>query len=449
MNMLGFFLFTSAIVTTIPILGQASDAINTPHIIVSRSNTLVDERISIRIEGLDPLQEAELEAKATDAEGKLWISSATFQANQSGSIDLDDKAPVQGSYEGVDGMGLMWSMSPASKQPLGFAVSSDPINITLQLLIDGQEIDSTTILRSWSLSGVKKIVVREEGLVGTLFIPSTSDRLPPVVMTLNGSNGGVNEPRAELLAAHGFAVFTLGYFGMEGLPSTLEHIPIEYFECAFAWLKKRSDLDGSRIGILGGSKGGELVLILGTMFPESMQAIVAIVPSSAVYPGCADTDHPLPAWLHQGIPLEPIAYMTPVELDLGLDAEHPIWLSPYFFKGMEQNPEAFRDAAIPVEKIACPLLLVSGGDDQMWPSEFYAEQVKMRCDEQGTVRCVHLNYPNAGHQIGLPFLPAPSTVSWHPVTKRWYFMGGSAKENELAKRDSWSKIIRFLEDQLK
>ena len=33
-----------------------------------------------------------------------------------------------------------------------------------------------------------------------------------------------------------------------------------------------------------------------------------------------------------------------------------------------EDRAAIRDAAIPVERIRCPLLLVSGDDDAMWPS---------------------------------------------------------------------------------
>lgn len=420
-------------------------SLTTPRIILSKENALVDDPISIQIEGLSPFQEVELVAKSIDAENELWVAKASFKADRNGFLFLDGEAPLTGNYQGVDGMGLFWSMSPASGKHISYAFSSKSIEVTFHLLVNGEEIASATTWRSWSLSEMRKILVREEGIIGTLFIPTTPEP-PPVVITLNGSAPGVNESRAELLAAHGFAVFTLGYFGMEGLPSTLEYVPIEYFEKAFAWIKKRTDLDGSRMAILGGSKGGELVLLLGTLFPGSMQAIVAIVPDCSIFPGCAEDD-PKPAWTYQGSVYKPVAFMAPVEKEKGLVPEDPIWLTPYFFKGIEEKPKLFEKARIPVEKIRCPILLVSASDDQMWPSAFFSEQVISRCEKSG-VSCKHLNYPKAGHQMTIPFLPAPSLISWHPVTKRWYYMGGTAKDNEMAKRDYWFKTIQFLNQQL-
>lgn len=417
-----------------------------PHIVVSKQEAFIDEPISISVEDLKPFQLIELKASTTDVANEPWSSFAKFKANQEGIVSLNEDIPFEGSYDFANGMGLIWSMKPIASEVSSFALSLEPIQITLQLLIDDKIVNSIVIQRNWLLPNVQKIIVREQGIVGTLFIPQTQEPAP-VIITFNGSDGGVNENRAALLASHGFAVFTLAYFGIEPLPATLENIEIEYIEKAFAWIKKRSDLDGSRIGIWGGSKGGELVLILGTLFPESIQAIVGVIPSCAVYPGCAE-GNPLPAWRYKGALLEPIAYMMPVEPEAGVNRDDPIWLTPYFFKGIEQKPELFRDAAIKVEKIQCPILLVSGGDDQMWPSGFYSEKVKKRCD-QANVPCTHLYYPKAGHQIRIPYLPAPGLTSWHPVTKRWYFMGGTTKDNELAKQDFWPKMLKFFEDTLK
>ena len=39
---------------------------------------------------------------------------------------------------------------------------------------------------------------------------------PSLVLVLNGSNGGLNEPRAALYASHGFAALALAYFNTPG-----------------------------------------------------------------------------------------------------------------------------------------------------------------------------------------------------------------------------------------
>src|SRR4030095_8419665 len=65
--------------------------------------------------------------------------------------------------------------------------------------------------------GVERALVRTHGLVGTLFTPATRGPAPRVIL-LGGGEGGLHEIDGALLAAHGFAVLSLAYFGAEGLP---------------------------------------------------------------------------------------------------------------------------------------------------------------------------------------------------------------------------------------
>ena len=56
-------------------------------------------------------------SQAADAKGQRWRGEATFAADGDGVVDLDRSAPVSGSYGGADGMGLFWSMRPATGDP--------------------------------------------------------------------------------------------------------------------------------------------------------------------------------------------------------------------------------------------------------------------------------------------------------------------------------------------
>src|SRR5262245_38828601 len=116
----------------------------------------------------------------------------------------------------------------------------------------------------WS---VKPIPVRDDGLVGTLFLPSTPPP-HPMVITLGGSVPGVFTPPAIMLASNGIAALALAYFGVEGLPSALAHIPLEYFAKAIRWCQSRRDLQPNAIAVAGSSRGGELALLLAATFPE-------------------------------------------------------------------------------------------------------------------------------------------------------------------------------------
>jgi hypothetical protein len=60
------------------------------------------------------------------------------------------------------------------------------------------------------------------------------------VIVLSGGGGGIDEHRGAILASHGYAALSLGYFNVEGLPRGLVNIPLEYFENAIRWMRRQS-----------------------------------------------------------------------------------------------------------------------------------------------------------------------------------------------------------------
>ena len=54
-----------------------------------------------------------------DAAGRTWSASAKFVADEQGILDTTVDAPLTGSYEGVDAMGLVWSMTREDRPPSG------------------------------------------------------------------------------------------------------------------------------------------------------------------------------------------------------------------------------------------------------------------------------------------------------------------------------------------
>lgn len=275
-----------------------------------------------------------------------------------------------------------------------------------------------------------KLAIRNEGLIGTLFreaAPSSA------IIVLGGSSGGLNEARAEDLAKEGFAVLALAYFAFESLPLKLKSIPLEYFEKAIHWLKK--ELGVEKVGLWGGSRGAELSLLLGTLFPDQIDGIVAHVPSSVVY---GVLDEPAgDAWLYRGKPVLPTA---PFQLHgnmMGETKDLPISVTPFFLKAMEHK-EAFEKAAIPVEKLKCPLLLISAEDDQMWPSTLFAKQILSRLVEhRSPISYSHLSYKGVGHA------PAKGEIGLHPILKRWFLYGGNSVDNAHAARDWLRQTVCF------
>jgi dipeptidyl aminopeptidase/acylaminoacyl peptidase len=70
----------------------------------------------------------------------------------------------------------------------------------------------------------------------------------------------------------------------------LVYVPIETVGHAISALKTRPDVDATHVGIFGGSKGGELALLVASTYPQ-ISAVVADVPSPFVWFGLDQYDN--------------------------------------------------------------------------------------------------------------------------------------------------------------
>ncbi len=106
-----------------------------------------------------------------------------------------------------------------------------------------------------------------------------------VLILLGGSEGGLpNYYDTTKLTSLGYACFILGYFNTKSTPDRLEMIPLEYFDKAIKSLKSRPELKKKKVIIWGGSKGGELALLLASR-NKQIKGVIAAVPSSVVFQG--------------------------------------------------------------------------------------------------------------------------------------------------------------------
>jgi dienelactone hydrolase len=293
-------------------------------------------------------------------------------------------------------------------------------------------------------AGVRTIVVREDGLVGTLFLPAS--RPPyPVVIALGGSGGGIFAMPALPLASHGIAVLAMAYFGMERLPAELKRIPLEYFGSAIEWLRGRDELRPGVIGVVGGSRGGELALLVAATYPD-IKAVVGWAPSGVMYGGLSrGAAGPVAAWCRGGRDL-PFAGFDGSAVDWN---RRPIRFTPGFVAALSDTTTVSA-AEIPVERINGPVLLISGSDDQVWPSSLLSEVAVRRFRERGHRFPVeHVCYEGAGHAIvpPHPFASFGPTHFIHPVTGYDFELGGTPELNAKASVDSWQRILRFLDQR--
>lgn len=123
--------------------------------------------------------------------------------------------------------------------------------------------------------------VKKDGFEGILF--SGNRKKEKVVIVMSGSNGGMSltEKEARFYQQNGIPALALALFKTKQTQKDLDRVPIEYVEKAIAWLKKRGY---QRIAIDGTSKGSELALLAGTMFPD-ITCVIARVPSYFVSEG--------------------------------------------------------------------------------------------------------------------------------------------------------------------
>ena len=290
--------------------------------------------------------------------------------------------------------------------------------------------------------GIQTIQVREDGLVGTFYMPRTPPPWPAVI-AVGGSGPGIFGLPGLMFASEGIASLALAYFGMPGLPRTFERIPLEYFEPAIRWLERRDDVRSDAIAVAGASRGGELALLLAATYPE-LKAAISWVGSGLVYGGVVSMGTaPMAGWTRDGVDL-PYAGFAPSAVDMRTP---PVRLTPGFLAALEDTATVAA-AEIPVERINGPVLLISGTDDAVWPATVLSEYAVRRLRAHGHPHAVeHLVYEGAGHVIGppVPGLEFNITHAVHPLLGIDFEFGGAPRKNTAASLDSWSRIMTFLE----
>ena len=412
---------------------------------------LIDVQRIIRIEGLAAGEKVTVTSSTPRSQQRTWHSQASFEADAQGVVDLSQQAPVSGSYQEVSSMGLIWSQEPSD--PSAAVVFPDNVLealvTTIEVQTQNQGLLKGTLIQRLAREGVQRIEVREEGLVGTLFLPEGEGPWP-AVMILNGSGGGINEPRAALYASHGYMAFALAYFKAPGLSDYISNTPLEYFKKGLDWLRSQYKPYKNFVALNGQSRGGELVLLLASLYPKDVSAVIAYVPGAVVHSGQNAADPAVgregPAWLLNGQPI------THVWQDNKTVTWAPFDQGPAPHRHEKailtalQDKEAVARARIQVEKIQAPIIMLSGTDDGSWPSSVYSQMVKDKLQEVGFAYDVQwVDTPDAGHSIIFPYVPTTQLTYTHPVSKRISTSGGRADRNALSDEDSWNTIKPFLQ----
>ncbi|MDO5604220.1 MAG: acyl-CoA thioesterase/bile acid-CoA:amino acid N-acyltransferase family protein [Paracoccus sp. (in: a-proteobacteria)] len=424
---------------------------SSPILLINPADGMIDVPRQISVSGLAPDELITISAHTPRSGGALWDSQARYMADAEGVVDLTRDAPVGGDYAEVAAMGLIWSQRPKDTGA-GDIFPDDvmgPLITVLRVTTTAGVRAEARLIQRFAGPGVTRRDIRVDGLTGTLFTPPGPGP-HPVVVVLNGSGGGINEPRAALYASYGYQCFALGYFKAPGLSPFITETPLEYLETGLRWAHRALDPRGGFVALSGQSRGGELALLLGATFPELVSAVIAYVPGAMVH-GAQGAGDPArggwkgAAWTLSGQPLPHLWHNnSAVDWHPWDGAPPPDRHHSVFFEGLKDRALAAQ-ARIPVENITGPVLLISGRDDRAWPSSLYSRMVASalrRHEHPCLVR--HLDFDDAGHAINLPFVPATQLMREHPVSKVPYTNGGTASGNARADLCSWRGVVAFL-----
>ncbi|KAK3536545.1 hypothetical protein QTP86_013744, partial [Hemibagrus guttatus] len=338
------------------------------------SRALIDELIALEAHHLPPNSPVTMRAQMTCEDGHLWQSVSHYQTDDDGVIDLTKHPSVGGSYVGCEPMGLFWSLQPGEKEGLRLRKKDVETPYTVDVsVLEGHisplnsskdeqirrkhecELATVSLHRWYMAPGVRRIEIRQNRVVGTLFLPPGPGPFPAVV-DLWGLAQGLIEYRAALIASHGLACMTLSYFDHKDLPGPRKRINVgdSYLKAAWQVLCDHPQVCEDRIAIIGISFGVYIALRIATSLSVNPRCVVCINGT-----------------------------FCSINKFFGEDGEN-INEEQKHWNINDQGCVSFRDFCLPstvppenfvqIEKLHCPLLFVIGEDDLCCPTVENADE---------------------------------------------------------------------------
>lgn len=290
--------------------------------------------------------------------------------------------------------------------------------------------------------------IRRDDLTGRLF-----EGLGPgpqagiLVLHGAGGGGGYEQTYARYLAQHGYTVFCVEYFDAPGTPDALAQVPLSYFNRAITWLGEQPTVAADPVGVIGFSRGGEAALLVGA-YCDNVGVVTGYVPSGYVFPAPTwmpgvEAEQAAWTWNDEPIPYLPVADVVNTEPDhTALTDVLPADEEPASTSAVEAaTADELADATIEVERIDGPVLLISGGADEIWPStDLAAVAIDRLRTHDHPWPSDHLIYPAAGHAIRVPY-QVPQGAD--PGAEHQF--GGTHAANAYASADAWPEVLDYLQ----
>jgi uncharacterized protein len=220
----------------------------------------------------------------------------------------------------------------------------------------------------------------------------------PLLVYFGGSEGGNSMTKEnnfierKMYTDEGYAMLAIGYFGMEGIPNELDRISLNAIYEEIKRVQSNPKIDATCVAVMGGSKGAELALALASKYSD-INAVVSFSGSHVSFNSTSvAADGRTPSFHYNNLPLP---YVTVPKKAI------PYLLIGDFRKAHElalEDTSAVEAAAIAVENINGPILLVSGEKDHVWPSaEMSTEIVNRLKNKDFSYPYQHIIVPNGTH----------------------------------------------------
>uniref|UniRef100_A0A8C8BQ81 Uncharacterized protein n=1 Tax=Oncorhynchus tshawytscha TaxID=74940 RepID=A0A8C8BQ81_ONCTS len=415
-----------------------------PMFLLHPSRGLIDEKFSLIVQNLSQIQDITLHALIHSDDGDYWEAFGHYVSDATGFVNVANDSSLGGTYDGVEPMGLLWSMRPVPGSRIGLRLRKKEVHTPMVVHISvyrghmsqgfrEQVALASVVTERWYMApGVRRVDITEGGVTGTLFLPPGPGPFP-ALLDLWGGGGGLVEYRSALLSSHGFVSLALEYMTPRTSGGSTSHVGNEYFEAAFTVLKEHPQVCGDSIAILGLSFGTSVALGMA-------------VYSTVIQPRC--------------LVCVSGSHVQPVKGSLSdVFGEINKYVYYHMFK---DNRVIWRDLLLPIPtdptkkvdvgQLKCPVLMIVGEDDQNWPATESAEDMKQMMEKEGNSHLLTtLSYPGAGHLIEPPYSPhirASNFMVAGTKQKLVVLWGGETAPHGHAQEDSWKKILSFLEEHL-
>ncbi len=409
---------------------------------------MADTPMVIRVVDAVPRSRVTIRTETEDALGRHWSASGLFLGREDGTIDLTEDAPVQGSYSTKDPVGLVSSLAPVGKDPATLFATLDaaPIEITFTAGERDQVETSVVVVRRMQGPGVQAFRLEEGDVAGHLYVPADPAPTGAVLVV-----PGLIAPRVAALPLAAMLA-SLGYLALSlDAPTNAEgqcaEVPLERVRDAAALLRSHPRCSG-RIAGLGLEKGAEALLATACHLTDTdFSAVIAIAPSCVVWQASGPGKVPATSsWTVDGQPLPYVPVRGPGAklLRLGKKDGGAVAQLGAHMDGLK-DVAAFKRAALPVERIAGPILLLAGAEDQQWPAAEMAELIyRARRAERSNEGDQKIAHQKAGRLGRFPHLPATVSRYLDPATGTALVLGGTPEGNHHADEVTWTKIREFL-----